>query len=291
MKKLLFMAGLALLLAACSTDVNNEVNNDTLVPVTVRVNGFSIAQDVFSSTRTAVGDYTGLKVLTLAFYDGDTEVYKATQTKGSMPAGATFGNFSLDLPIGSYTMVVLGYVLYDDDALTLTSPSQAEYTGGCPRETFSATQQVSVTSTNPVNLSANLERIITCLQVISTDGKAANVKKVRMTFSAGGRQFSPLTGLATANTGSVSTVNNSASVGATSTSTGFVFLTADEQTMNVTIETLDASGNTLYSTVVENVPFQRNRRTKLTGTLYPTASATSSFSITTTWNDDHEMSF
>ena len=291
MKKLLFMAGLALLLAACSTDVNNEVNNDTLVPVTVRVNGFSIAQDDFSSTRTAVGDYTGLKVLTLAFYDGDTEVYKATQTKGSMPAGATFGNFSLDLPIGSYTMVVLGYVLYDDDALTLTSPSQAEYTGGCPRETFSATQQVSVTSTTPVNLSANLERIITCLQVISTDGKAANVKKVRMTFSAGGRQFSPLTGLATANTGSVSTVNNSASVGATSTSTGFVFLTADEQTMNVTIETLDASGNTLYSTVVENVPFQRNRRTKLTGTLYPTASATSSFSITTTWNDDHEMSF
>ena len=291
MKKLLFMASLALLLAACSTDVNNEVNNDTLVPVTVRVNGFSIAQDDFSSTRTAVGDYTGLKVLTLAFYDGDTEVYKATQTKGSMPAGATFGNFSLDLPIGSYTMVVLGYVLYDDDALTLTSPSQAEYTGGCPRETFSATQQVSVTSTNPVNLSANLERIITCLQVISTDGKAANVKKVRMTFSAGGRQFSPLTGLATANTGSVSTVNNSASVGATSTSTGFVFLTADEQTMNVTIETLDASGNTLYSTVVENVPFQRNRRTKLTGTLYPTASATSSFSITTTWNDDHEMSF
>ena len=291
MKKLLFMAGLALLLAACSTDVNNEVNNDTLVPVTVRVNGFSIAQDDFSSTRTAVGDYTGLKVLTLAFYDGDTEVYKATQTKGSMPAGATFGNFSLDLPLGSYTMVVLGYVLYDDDALTLTSPSQAEYTGGCPRETFSATQQVSVTSTNPVNLSANLERIITCLQVISTDGKAANVKKVRMTFSAGGRQFSPLTGFATANTGSVSTVNNSASVGATSTSTGFVFLTADEQTMNVTIETLDASGNTLYSTVVENVPFQRNRRTKLTGTLYPTASATSSFSVTTTWNDDHEMSF
>ena len=291
MKKLLFMAGLALLLAACSTDVNNEVNNDTLVPVTVRVNGFSIAQDDFSSTRTAVGDYTGLKVLTLAFYDGDTEVYKATQTKGSMPAGITFGNFSLDLPLGSYTMVVLGYVLYDDDALTLTSPSQAEYTGGCPRETFSATQQVSVTSTTPVNLSANLERIITCLQVISTDGKAANVKKVRMTFSAGGRQFSPLTGLATANTGSVSTVNNSASVGATSTSTGFVFLTADEQTMNVTIETLDASGNPLYSTVVENVPFQRNRRTKLTGTLYPTASATSSFSITTTWNDDHEMSF
>ena len=291
MKKLLFMAGLALLLAACSTDVNNEVNNDTLVPVTVRVNGFSIAQDDFSSTRTAVGDYTSLKVLTLAFYDGDTEVYKTTQTKGSMPAGITFGNFSLDLPIGSYTMVVLGYVLYDDDALTLTSPSQAEYTDGCPRETFSATQQVSVTSTNLVNLSANLERIITCLQVISTDGKAANVKKVRMTFSAGGGQFSPLTGLATANTGSVSTVNNSASVGATSTSTGFVFLTADEQTMNVTIETLDASGNTLYSTVVENVPFQRNRRTKLTGTLYPTASATSSFSVTTTWNDDHEMSF
>ena len=181
---------------------------------------------------------------------------------------------------------------YDDDELTLTSPTQAEYTAGYPRETFSATQEVNNTSTSAVELSATLERIIACLQVISTDGKAANVSKVRMTFSAGGKQFSPTSGLATANTGSVSTVNNSAVVGATSTSTGYVFLTTDEQTMDVTIETLDADGYTIYSTVVEDVPFQRNRRTKLTGSIYPTAPTSSSFQVNTTWlNEEDPINF
>lgn len=94
-------------------------------------------------------------------------------------------------------MVVLGYVLYDDDELTLTSPTQAEYTAGCPRETFATTQVVNVTNTTAKELTATLDRIVTCLQVISTDGRTANVNKVRMTFSAGGKRFSPTSGLAT----------------------------------------------------------------------------------------------
>lgn len=292
MKKLLFMAGLALLLAACSTDVNNEVNNDTLVPITVRVNGFSIAQDDFSSTRTAVGDYSGLKVLTLAFYKSDgTEQCKETHTKGSMPAGKTFGEFSTSLPIGSYTMVVLGYVLYDDDELTLTSPTQAEYTGGCPRETFATTQVVNVTSPTALNLTATLNRIIACLQVISTDGRPMNVDKVRMTFSAGGKRFSPTSGLATLNTGSVSIVSVNAVEGTSSTSKGFVFLATDEQEMSVTIETLDSDGNTIYTKTVNDVPFKRNQITKLTGPIYGASATAGSFQVNTEWNGIVNMNF
>ena len=304
MRYSIIMAGIILLAASCSTNESENLveNPDGLAPVTVRVNDFSISledfpdtQGVLATTRAkTVGEYDGLKRLTLAFYKNDgTEMFKATHTKGSMPEGKTFGEFSTTLPLGSYNMVVLGYVLYDDDALTLTSPTQAEWTNGCPRETFSATQVVNVTSLTALNLTATLNRIITCLQVISTDGKTANVSKVRMTFSAGGKQFSPLTGLATVNIGSVSTVGNSVTVGTTSTSTGFVFLTTDEQTMNVTIETLDADGNTIFSTVVNNVPFKRNRRTKLTGTLYPTeASARAgSFQVDTDWLPDYNDTF
>ena len=57
-------------------------------------------------------------------------------------------------------MVVLGYVLYDDDELTLTSPTQAEYTAGCPRETFATTQVVNVTNTTAKELTATLDRIV-----------------------------------------------------------------------------------------------------------------------------------
>ena len=188
-------------------------------------------------------------------------------------------------------MVALGYVLYDDDALTLTSPTEAEYTGGCVRETFSVTQAVNVTSTETLNLSATLNRIITCLQVVSTDGKTANVNKVRMTFSAGGKAFNPTTGLATDDTGSESVVGVSAAVGTTSTSTGFVFLSSDEQTMDVTFETLDADGNTILSQTVTDVPFKRNRRTKLTGALYSASASAGSFQVNTTWLDDHNVNF
>lgn len=291
MYKMFFFAAMVLMAASCTSEsVEQSVEQQaeqTLAPVTVRVDGFAVFQENFSSTTraTAVGSYNGVQVLTLAFYKSDdTEVYKTTQAKGD----ADFGEFNLRLPIGSYTMVVLGYVLYDDDELTLTSPTQAEYTGGCPRETFAATQVVNVTSTTALNLTATLDRIVTCLQVISTDGRTANVNKVRMTFSAGGKRFSPTSGLATVNTGSTSTVGNSATVGTSSNSKSYVFLSTDEQTMNVTIETLDVEGNTIYSKTVENVPFKRNRVTKLTGAIYGADASVGSFLVNTAWLDEED---
>ena len=290
------MAGLILLAASCSTSESGNLvdNPESFAPVTVRVSDFSISQEEFPSATRAktVGEYDGLKRLTLAFYKTDgTEVYKATHTKGSMPEGDTFGEFSTTLPIGSYTMVVLGYVLYDDDALTLTSATQAEYTVGSPRETFAATQEVNVTSTTALNLTATLDRIVTQLKVISTDNRTANVDKIRMTFAAGGKQFSPTTGLATVNTGSVSTVSTSVAVGERSGSIGYVFLATDEQTMDVTIETLDAQGNTIFSKTVNNVPFKRNRKTKLTGAIYSASASASGFQVNTEWLDDYNDTF
>ena len=309
MRNFILMAGIILLAASCSNDesLDSSVNlssEQNLVPVTVSVSSFSVSQSDFSdtdspqgaqaTTRAAVGDYDGVQKLTLAFYDSDgTEQLKVTHTKGSMPEGDTFGEFSTTLPLGSYTMVVLGYVLYDDDELTITSPTQAEWTVNAPRETFAATQEVNVTSTTALNLSATLDRIVAQLKVFSTDKRTANVEKVRMTFAAGGKQFSPTTGLATVNTGSVSTVSAGVAVGELSGSIGYVFLATDEQTMDVTIETLDADGNTTFSRTVNNVPFKRNRITKLTGSIYPTAASTTagSFQVSTEWIPAYDMNF
>lgn len=309
MRNFILMAGIILLAASCSNDesLDSSVNlssEQNLVPVTVSVSSFSVSQSDFSdtdspqgaqaTTRAAVGDYDGVQKLTLAFYKSDgTEQLKVTHTKGSMPEGDTFGEFSTTLSIGSYTMVVLGYVLYDDDELTITSPTQAEWTVNAPRETFAATQEVNVTSTTALNLSATLDRIVAQLKVISTDKRTANVEKVRMTFAAGGKQFSPTTGLATVNTGSVSTVSAGVAVGECSGSIGYVFLATDEQTMDVTIETLDADGNTIFSRTVNNVPFKRNRITKLTGSIYPTAASTTagSFQVSAEWIPAYDMNF
>lgn len=290
LKKLSILAAASLVAWSCSLVKEDRTSCPFTAPVNVHLSGFSYIQDTLPGTRaTAVSEYNGVKVLTLAFYDSDgTEVFKSTQDRQT---AQSFGTFSTSLPIGSYTMVALGYVLYDDDELTLTSPTQAEYTDGYVRETFAATQAVNVTSTTALNLSATLSRIVTCLQVISTDGRAAGVSKVRMTFAAGGKRFSPESGLATVNTGSVSVVGVSASAGSPSTSTGFVFLSTDEQTMDLTIETLDADGNTVFSQTVTDVPFKRNRRTKLSGALYSADASAGSFQLNTTWEEEYTDTF
>lgn len=288
----MFLAMIAILVAACSNEpeIETPVDNNALVPVRVHVDGFNVSQEDFSPTRAPqdVADYTGVSSITLAFYASNgTEVYKTTQSKND----ADFGTFSLSLPMGSYTMVAVAYYNSEASPLELTSPTVAAYTGTRAYETFAYTQAVNITNTNAVDVSATLDRVVSQLKVVSTDGKTADVSNVRMTFSAGGKDFNPSTGLTITNTGFANTVSNSASVGATSTSLSFLFLATDEQNIDVTIETLDADGNTLFSKTVTNVPFKRNRVTKLTGAMYTNTSTTGSFQVNTDWLTEENVAF
>ena len=291
----MILAGLALLFAACSNNENdiNFNNSNELVPVKVHVTGFSVAQEEFPATRAAqsVGDYSGVKAITLAFYSGNTEVLKTTQTKGALEEGETFGEFTTALPMGSYTMVVIARGQGDGDVFTLTSPTEAAYTSDHSRETFAATQEMIINNTSAVDISATLNRIVAKLQVYSSDNRTANATNVRMTFAAGSKAFNPSSGLAISNTGFVNTVPISAAVGTTSNSVSYLFLAEDEQEINVTIETLDSEGNTLFSKTVENVPFMRNRITKLTGAMYTNESIDGGFQLNSDWLSDYNADF
>ena len=285
MKQVQFYLLVALGLVAASCSIKED-RLECQAPVSVQINDFAISQTGLDTKVTqAVADYSAVKALTLAFYDsGGKEVYKATQLRDSMGEGETFGNFSLSLHMDSYTMVVLGYGLKEGEpAITLTSPTSATFGDYPARETFATTQAVNITSTSAVNLSATLSRIMSKLQVASSDVRTTNASSVKVTFSKGGKGFNPTTGLATSNTGFSNVVSINTGVGEASQSSSYLFLATDEQTMDITIETLDADGNTLFSKTVQDVPFQRNRITILTGTLYTNSSIGSSFQMNTTW--------
>ncbi len=296
-----FFAAFMLLAASCSNDESldssvNPSDGQALAPVTVSVSGFSVEQEEFSggTTRAAqdAADYSGVKSLTLAFYIGTTETYKTTQTKGALEEGETFGEFSLSLPMGSYTMVVIGHGLNDGEpAITLTSPTAATFGDNPARETFVTTQTVNITNTNAVDVSATLSRVVSKLQVQSSDTRTNPAYSVRMTFAAGGKSFSPTTGLATDDAGFSNAVAISTAVGATSLSNSYLFLSTDEQTMDITIETLDEDGNVVFSKLVEDVPFKRNRVTKLTGAMYTNESVSSAFQVETAWLDEYDDTF
>ena len=283
-----------MMVASCAESFNAV--EDAAVPVRVHVADFSISQEDFAgeTTRAAqdAADYSGVKSLTLAFYRGATEVMKTTQTKGALEEGDTFGEFSLSLPIGSYTMVVIGHGLNDGEpAITLTSPTSASFSDNPVRETFVATQAVSITNTDAVDISATLSRVVSKLQGQSSDTRTNPAYSVRMTFAAGGKSFSPTTGLATDNTGFSNAVAISTAVGTASLSNSYLFLATDEQTMDVTIETLDEDGNVVFSKLVEDVPFKRNRVTKLTGAMYTNESVSGGFQVETAWLDEYDDTF
>ena len=295
MKSLFLLAGIVLLAASCSKDTDVNLNEkEKTAPVSVHVNDFNVSLEPLSTTRggSSVADYSGINAITLAFYKSDnSQEYMTTQLKSDHTTYTTFGDFNLSLQMGSYKMVVVAYYTNEYSPFTLTSPTEASYTGARARETFTSTQTVNITNTSAVDISATLNRIISQLTVISADGKTSDVTNVRMTLSGGSKSFNPTTGLATDNAGLSNTVSNSAAVGTTSTSSTCLFLISDEQTMDVTIETLDADGNTVFSTTVEDVPFKRNSVTKLTGSLYTNSGIAGTFQINTDWLPDTNVNF
>ena len=297
MKKFFLMAVAALLTISCTnkneeTVVNAQEEQNAKVPVRVHVDGFSVTQDDFPLTRTAtaVGSYEGVKAITLAFYKGNTEVMKTTQFKTSLDPGETFGEFECSLDMGSYTMVVIARGNFDGDVLNLTSPTSASYTSDHVRETFAATQEVNVTSNTPLDLTAVLNRVIAKVVIVSTDNRTADVANIRATFSAGGKSFSPTTGLATVNTGFSNTMQGK-NTGEKENAISYIFLATDEQTMDVTIETLDAEQNVLFSKTVSDVPLKRNRVTTLTGAMFTAEAAAGSFMLNSDWLSGNNVGF
>ena len=278
----LIALGIVMLLTACSKESTTDSTGTAAVKVCF--NDFTISTEDYPESKDAVASYTGVKAMTLAFFDAQgNEIYNTTQLRADNTTYTTFGEFELSLPLGSYTMVALGYG--SEVPITLSSATSAVYTADRVRETFVASQDVNVTSTNPLTLNAELSRVVSKVIVRSTDTRTAGVDSVRVTFAAGGKGVNPQTGLSTTNSGLANSVAISTAVGAASSTISYLFLNSDQQTMTVTVETLRTNG-TVYSTrTVENVPLQRNAITLLTGPLYTNASG-ASFTLSTSWIGD-----
>ena len=299
MKKIFLWASLCLFAVSCSNETiesDNGVTNaeKVLAPVTVRVNGFSVTQEEMASggtTRAAqtAASYTDVGAIDLAFYSGGTEVYKHTQLRGDNTTYTTFGEFSCNLPIGTYTMVAIARGYYDGDVFTMTSPTAAGYTSERPRETFCASQSVTVTAAG-ADASVTMNRIITQLNIISTDQISSGVAKIRTTYGGGSKSFDPTSGLATDDNGFSLTNSPTVKDGHLGIC-NFAFLATDEETMTITIEALDADNHVLFTKSVPGVPLKRNRKTTLTGAIFTTNASSAAFQVETAWIEGNTVNF
>lgn len=287
-------------LSSCTDaeEVLNQVDQDMGVtaPIRVQVNDFTMSVDDIPKAQTRAtknpADYGSVGAITLAFYATDgTKMYADTQLKEGDTHYTTFGTFSCNLPIGTYTMLVIARDSLTDDVFTLTSLNEAAFTSEKVRETFCKTQSVSVTSSAALDLSVTLNRIVPQLSICSTDPRPSGVGKIRTTYSAGYKSFNPTTGLGIGNAG-FSLINTpSAAVGKVVEFRNNTYLATDEQTMTITLDVLDTEDQVLITKVIPNVPLKRNRKTVLRGPLFTPSASTASFLLETSWLEDVTVNF
>ncbi len=267
--------------AGCNLRENLE-DDVKMAPVTVEVSACDVG-----GTRTvkSVANYDGVQALTVAFYDGEgAEVYKTTQMKSE---ATTFGSVSCELPVGSYTMVAVVY--NSDEAITLTSQTEAAYTADKCRETFAGTKAVTVTSAG-AQVNMTLDRIVSVLCIVSTDYPSATAKNCTIHMSKGGKAFNPATGLATADTGVDNVIPVSTETTKCQTFKNYLFLTSDEETIDVSFDVTDENDQVLVHREIMGVTCKRNRATVLSGKVFTPASS-GVVNLNTDWLTDQNVNF
>lgn len=287
------LAGLLLLLVSCGKEVDNQMERS--IPVRVHVSDFSFSNEDFPAAATRAESspvsYESIRAIDVAIFSGNTRVYAATQLKSDASTYTTFGEFECRLPIGTYTMVAVARNRSDGDEFTITSPTQAAYTTERARETFCNTQTIQVDGTTPVDVSPVMNRVMAMFWLTSTDAVPADVSRIRTTYTAGSKSFNPTTGLATDDDGFV--VTNSAKPDKNGVLDIFsiVFLAADQETMDLTIDVLDANNVVLLTKHLKDVHFRRNQITKATGAVFTPGPTTLTFTLNTTWLPDEHYNF
>ena len=294
--KLILLAGLALLTSSCDNVIYpSDDTSRVTAPVTIHVNDFSITQSEFPDTGTRavtdVKDYKPVEAVTLALYNGNTEVYKTTQFKSDKSTYTTFGEFSCQLPIGTYKMVALGYGYFVGDEFSITSPTEAVFISERPREMLCFTQDVTVTKTSPLDLTVTLDRINSWLYIESTDGRSASATKIRTTFAKGDKGFNPTTGFALSDKGFTQINNPSAKTGDPIKIGIYPFLYSDEETMDVTIEAMDDSNTVLFTKTITNVAFKRGYKTTIKGPIFTAGASSVGFNLNPDWGTGETYMF
>ena len=277
MKKCVFFAAVACVLAACSSDNGEEpsvLNNKAEVTLT-----FS-PYEMTAITRSAVSIVDVVTHLDVWIYESGTEVTSIHQTT----ADATFGTVTTTLDkTKTYTLYAVGHKA---DGATL-SDGVISFTDD--KVTHSMFYSTTFSPATTTNLSCLMTRIVADFRLEITDDFPDAVKKIRFTVNGVFDRWNVTTG-GTHSLDRVSTIN----YGGTSSIFNVYAITTDAQTLHtVTVEALDADGNALVPAqqkVFENVPLRNGYKTTYRGAFFTEENMTMTFTVND-WNEYETVDF
>jgi len=294
------LVGLAAISAfSCSKDLETP-EIQTASRVKLKVQAFDIDQSGFSSGRTKADSKDPFKRLAFKVFNEDgVAVFDTTQCYTQ----TGFGSVDFLLPEGTYTFVAVGHNVSTDkasDSTVVASISSVDAVT-LPEQNivdlFSATKEVTILPAKDSSISMSLPRVNTKFKLVMTDAIPANAATMEFVLNANGTEstadhtIDPSTGFASSDRQYVRTFDVSSAAGKTGQSISInLLLTAVTKDIDVMITAYDANEDVIISRLLEDVPMKQNRITTATGVFF-NSEASATFSVGTTWDTEHAITY
>ncbi|MBQ9646105.1 MAG: FimB/Mfa2 family fimbrial subunit [Prevotella sp.] len=232
------------------------------------------------------------KLNVMLFNDDGTKYFDKVRTQYA--TDENFGQMSLTLPAGEYTVVAVGHS--SAKSATIKSPELVQFTasdGQKLTDTFCYCGQIEVRNEN-LQQTFQMRRVAAMVQFRLTDESVPeNFARMVIAYTGGSANFNPTT-----SEGTTKSTQSEARV-RTDTSTYQVFTfpyLSDTGTLKMTLTAYDADGNTLRQRVFDAVPVARNRITTYTGQFFDGTDgnfnqSTFGFSVLGEWGGEDNYTF
>ena len=295
------LVGLAAISISCQREqIHFESGETGKSQVQLDVRAFGIEQSAFTK---AGGGKDPHRIVFKAFDASSAVAYQTSQASGQ----EGFGVLDFELSPGAYTFVAVAHdlssaALAADEggnvAASLNSAQEAVLPEGDVADCFCDTLNVTIKPGVPFASGMTLPRVISKFKLTINDALPAGTTKIKFILNSsadaaeGNPSFDPSTGFALENRQYVRSFDiGDGSIGKSGVSLSVsLLLTAETQDIDVTAAAYDAEGNLIISHELKDVPVKLNRTTVAKGNFF-TATGGGSFSFSTKWDADAEISY
>jgi hypothetical protein len=278
MKGIVMMTA-AVLLTGCTEHVRMNDAEDAVVAE--RRVMFEVSNGGWNITRALEADGVTMTDLWVFDYVGDELV----RTAHKVSADADFSSPSMSLQYGEHTLY---FVASRGKTPTIDG---TEITWAQPSDTFWKAVSVNVGSSSSSVVPVTLGRVATKLRVAVTDEVPEGVTQICVTPDVWWYGVDYMTGAAILSQEIERSIAVPASyIGTTGQLVVNVFgmSDSDEWTTDVTIIAKDGDGSVVGIVTLDDVPFERNRATNVSGSLF-VAGTTFSVSLNDVWTDSYDL--
>lgn len=274
--------------ASCEKPLVDDGFNDVDGNVTLT---FSAAGAQTRSANVTIGDYF-TKLNVMLFNEDGTRYFEKVRTQYS--SDENFGQMSLTLPAGEYTVVAVGHSSVK--SATIKSPEMVQFTasdGEKLTDTFCYCGNVTI-GDEPAQYALTMSRVTAMVRFQFTDEEIpASLASVKFDYTGGSANFNPLTSEGT--TKSTQSENRTVSGNDMYQVFTFPYLSATG-TLKMTVSALTSTGDVIKKKTLDAVPVTRNRITTYTGTLFTEGEGTITqsgfgFTVNPDWDGEDQYNF